>query len=394
MGERRYKSVIGLTVAALLLAACGGDAEEEPADPGGEETETEEETNTEGEETETEEEDAESASPASCEGPLEPLDSGFPSEPITLLVVDEAGSADGIMARAVQRSLAKFSPVSINIVDRPDFGKFGNYEAAEWMGDQPGGNEGYIAGVIIEPGGITDLIATDVMAALGSSEMTFNYVIAVEQTPYAFYTAVDRPWGDDINAFVEYALDNPGELVYMANGGGSGVDIATADYMTRLGIEHQTIVGGSFAETAAAIAAGEADFATVGTVIIDQFQQDGRVVSLALSQDGPPVEGLGSPPRMKEITGQEVDPWGRTSGFFVTEETPDEHRDWLFEAMRCVTEDPEFIESRESIAGNKVVALNHDEYFEVAGAGYTAAFPILDAQGLRHPTVEEPIAFE
>lgn len=399
MSGRFSRKILSVMAVAMLIAACGGEGDE-PEDAPADSTEETEDTTEETEPADTEPagetgepaDGGESeAAGASCEGVIEPLESGYPEEPITLLVVDEAGSADGIFARAVQRSLQKFSPVDINVVDRPDFGKYGNYEAADWVGQQPGGTEGYIAGVIIEPGGITDLIATDVVEALGAHLGTFNYVMALEQTPYGLYTPTDMPWGDDVQAFIDYGLENPGELVYMSRGGGSGIDLAVHDYMTRLGIEYESITGGSFTEIAAAVAAGEADFAMVSTEIVEQFHQDGRVEALAVTQDGEPVEALGGPPRMKELTGQEFDPWGRTTGFYVDEETPDENRDWLADAMQCVSEDEEFIEARGTIAGNTVVALGHEEFSDIAIAGYTAAFPILEDRGLVDPSVEAPL---
>ena len=78
------------------------------------------------------------------EGVLQPLESGFPNQPITILVVDDPGSDDSIYASQLQVQLQKRSPVRINVEHRGDFSNFGTWEALAWVIDQEGGMEGYI----------------------------------------------------------------------------------------------------------------------------------------------------------------------------------------------------------------------------------------------------------
>jgi hypothetical protein len=91
---------------------------------------------------------------------------------------------------------------------------------------------------------------------------------------------------------------------------------------------------------------------------------------------------------MKDVTGQEVDPWGRNVGFFTTPETPQAHRDWVYELIARGTKNPEFMKTRGAIPGNKIVTLNHDQYQAVAQAAYDIALPLLDGLGQLDPSVK------
>jgi tripartite-type tricarboxylate transporter receptor subunit TctC len=377
MNSRLGRRLATFGVAVAMLSACGGagTASTEP------EGSTAASAGSSG--------DAAAWEPEFVDGVLQPLPDGFPSEPLTLLVVDEAGSQDGIYARHMQSALEDISPVRVNVVDRPDFGTYGSYEALVWMQEQPGGDEGYISAVLVDPGTTMDLLNTPVGEELGVDITSLNRVILTEQVPYAFYTRKDAPWGDSMEEFVAYAQEHPGELTFVGRGPGSGVDIGMADYLDRLGIEVETVVGGSFEEIAAAVAAGEGDFSMAGTQVVAQFYEDDQVEVLAVTGDAEATEPWTGVPRVQDITGQEEDPWGRNVGFYTTPETPDLHRDWLFELMKAATESEGFIADRTAIPGLKVVAVPHDEFEALAQSAYDIAYPLLEEQGLLDPSVQE-----
>ena len=69
------------------------------------------------------------------DGVLQPLPSGWPNSPITLLNPDEAGSPDGLYTRTAVEAIRKVSPVKIEILDRSDFGTYGTWEALQWMSE-------------------------------------------------------------------------------------------------------------------------------------------------------------------------------------------------------------------------------------------------------------------
>ena len=92
------------------------------------------------------------------DGKLQPLKDGFPKSPLSIVVVDEAGSDDGIYARQVADAASKIAPVDIKVLDRPEFGStYGAWEALDWIADQRGGDEGYMMAVVTLPGSTIDL---------------------------------------------------------------------------------------------------------------------------------------------------------------------------------------------------------------------------------------------
>ena len=154
----RFKKIIAvLAIGMLPLAACSGSTT--PAGPSGSV-------------------DLATWKPAFKDGVLQPLPTGWPNSPITLLNPDDPGSPDGLFVRTAVEALRKVSPVKIEILDRSDFGTYGTWEALQWMSQQPGGNEGNIVVVASVVGGALDLIATPIKDDLGVTLDDFNFVIA------------------------------------------------------------------------------------------------------------------------------------------------------------------------------------------------------------------------
>jgi hypothetical protein len=101
-------------------------------------------------------------------GVLQPLKSGFPTRPITVMVVDEPGSADSVFATQLVEVASEMSPMPINIQHRVDFSNFGTWEALAWVKDQgEAGNDGYIVIVYTLQGGIIDLLVIDMKTEVG-----------------------------------------------------------------------------------------------------------------------------------------------------------------------------------------------------------------------------------
>jgi hypothetical protein len=59
------------------------------------------------------------------DGVLQPLPDGFPSEDLTLIVADDATSAEGILMQNLVETAAQYSPVGIRAEAREDFEAFG-----------------------------------------------------------------------------------------------------------------------------------------------------------------------------------------------------------------------------------------------------------------------------
>ena len=77
------------------------------------------------------------------DGVLQPLDDGFPSDALTIIVVDDPGTTDSIYATALVKAAEGKSPVPIKIDHRPEFSTWSTWEAQNWLITQgEAGNDG------------------------------------------------------------------------------------------------------------------------------------------------------------------------------------------------------------------------------------------------------------
>ncbi len=324
------------------------------------------------------------------DGELQRLGDGFPSQPLTIMVLDEGGSDDGLYARQLQKAASDLSPVDVRVLDRPDFGTYGIWEALDFVAGESGGSDGHILPVVTVPGSTIDLIGTPVVEELGVSMEDLNHVLITELVPYLITTRADAPWGDSMEEFVEYAKANPGKVRYISRGPGAGPDIAFQYYRIAGDFEVNTSVGGSHSEILTAIGAGQGDVAVSLPGAAVPFIEDERVRVLGCSLEQDPCEGpWGEAPAASTVVGADPDQWGSNRGVVVSPETPDEHREWLETLLRKAVEDPEFKESRETVPGLTLTTLDNAEALEVQQQGYDAAYEILDQLGRVDPTVEK-----
>lgn len=323
------------------------------------------------------------------DGVLQPLASGFPNQPLTILVIDEAGSDDGLYARALQEAMSELSPVDIRVLDRPDFGTYGIWEALEFINGEPGGSEGHIMPVVTVPGSTIDLIGTPVVEELGVTMEDLNHVLITELVPYLLTTPADAPWGNSMEAFVEYAKANPGEVRYISRGPGAGPDIAFQYYRIAGDFEVNTSVGGSHSEILTAIGAGQGDVAVSLPGAAVPFIEDERVLVLGCTLETDPCVGpWGEAPSASSVVGAEPDQWGSNRGLVISPDAPDENREWLETLLLEAVADEDFQESRLAVPGLTLTTLDNEEALEVQREGYDAAYAILEELGRIDPTVE------
>jgi tripartite-type tricarboxylate transporter receptor subunit TctC len=304
--------------------------------------------------------EAAGGAPEFVDGVLQPLPDGFPDHEITIVVVDEPGSSDGVYARHLQTALREISPVPIEVLDRGDVGTYPTWEAMLWTADQPGGNEGYFPVIYVLPGSVIDFHTAPIENELGVTLDDLNMIITTEVTPYVVTSRKDAPWGDSFEAMVEYAKENPGEVKYLSRSPGSGGYTALARYQELLGITFDERVGGSHDEIQAAIGAGEADIGITQVENAMTHWEADRIELLMVTGDERAPEPWAHVPSAADM-GMPGEPWAQNRGLAVTKETSDEHRDWLFALFQAATEDPEFQENRLSLPGNSLVVLDHDE---------------------------------
>ncbi len=366
--SRRVRAAIGLGIAsAVVLGGCAGGGA--PATDDGFAPDDEE--------------------LVFVDGVLQPLSDGFPSSQLRFIVVDEAGSNDGIYARNLAEAAKPFSPVDIAVEDRPEFGStYGAWEAIDWASQQRGGDEGYYSVVVTIPGATIDLIATPVGVDLGVGIEDMNTTLLTESVPYVFVTRKDAPWGTDFAAMLEYSKTN--EVKYISRGPGSGPDLSMQYYANIAGATFNTSVGGSHDEILTAIGAGVGDIAVTLPGAASPFVQDGTVEFMTCSgSENPCAANWGTDvPNAATFLGIDGDTWGTNRGMAPPAGIPESHHRWLEALMLAAVDTDSFIEARSSIPGTGLVKIRREESFEVARTAYTLAFDLLEELGQVSPGVE------
>lgn len=354
----RVRSVLAAVFAAVLVAGCtaedGGD--------GG-----------------TGDVSNEGWTPEYVDGVLQPLPDGFPSEPLVLVNPDEPGHDDGLYARAMQSALEGISPVPIEVQDQ-SYPSFGTWAGIQYMQNQPGGTEGYYAQVAAFVGSALDLLTEPIEDEFGMALDDINPVIATELTPFVMVVRADAPW-QSYQDVVAAAKAAPGELRYMA-ASGSQLDIAMQRLMSEGGWTAEAVPNASSGDAATAVAAGEGDFTMLTPSVARNHQEAGTVrVVLVISSNEQPPAGYEDAVTTASI-GLPDEPWGSQRGFMVAPETPQAHKDWLFELFRAGAEQPEMQERVDKLPGSELVTLTPDEIRTMMEDGLAFSEPIIRDLGL------------
>jgi tripartite-type tricarboxylate transporter receptor subunit TctC len=326
------------------------------------------------------------------DGKLQPLKDGFPNSPLSIVVVDEAGSDDGIYGRQLAEAASKIAPVDIKVLDRPEFGStYGAWEALDWIADQRGGDDGYMMAVVTLPGSTIDLLATPVAKDLGVTMESLNTVALTESVPYVVVSRAGAPWGDSFEEMLAYAKANPGQVKYISRGPGAGPDLAMNNYADIAGVKFNTSVGGSHSEINTALGAGAGDIAVTLPGAASPFVQDGKVVLLTCTGNANPCAANWGKeqPNAPSLLGIENDPWGSTRGLVAAQGIPESHRLWLEALVDKATQSEEFVNARTSIPGVGMAHLNKEQALELQKAAYGTAYDILDRLGGLAPGVSK-----
>jgi tripartite-type tricarboxylate transporter receptor subunit TctC len=313
-------------------------------------------------------------------GVLQPLPDGFPSQPITLLVADEASSTDGIYARQYQSVLRDISPVAVEVLDRGE-GADPNWEAVQWTLDQEGGDQGHYPLVFAIPALAVDPLVIDLEGQLGMGFDDLHLINVTEVSAQVMVSRVDAPWGDSFEALVQHVKD--GNEVKIIKRLGTTGDLASRRIQLLQGITFTQIPGGSIDEDLAVVGAGEADITVTQAPAAFPHYEAGRIVPLMVAGDlklGAPWESV---PSMKEA-GMAGEPWASNRGWLVSSKVPELHSQWLAELFRAGHETAAFQEGRGAIPG--VIQfdppLDHAGAQEMADRATELAEPLIRDLGL------------
>lgn len=326
------------------------------------------------------------------DGKLQPLKDGFPKSPLSIVVVDEAGSDDGIYARQFADAAAKIAPVDIKVLDRPEFGStYGAWEALDWIAEQRGGDEGYMVAVVTLPGSTIDLLATPVASELDVTMESLNTVALTESVPYVVVSRAGAPWGDSFEEMLAFAKANPGQVKYISRGPGAGPDLAMNNYADIAGVEFNTSVGGSHSEINTTLGAGAGDIAVTLPGAASPFVQDGKVVLLTCTGNANPCAANWgkAQPNAASVLGIENDPWGSTRGLVAAQDIPESRRLWLEALMNKASQSDEFVKTRTSIPGVGMAYLDKEQALQLQKAAYDPTYEILERLGGLAPGVSK-----
>lgn len=306
-------------------------------------------------------------------GQLQPLPDGFPNKKITLLNADEAGSSDGIYARALQKALADVSPVGVEVLDRPS-GSGGSWASLKYLQSRPGAQDGYMLQVMAYTGAGLDFISSgDIPKQYGYTLKDMNPVIATESVPFVVVTRGNGPW-NSYQDLVDDAKAHPGKLKYIAVSTGSQLDVGMMSLMSEGGWTAKKIPLEDNVQVATTIAAGQGDFSMeLPDVIAGQYSA-GRIKV-------PLVVGNKKPTLFKDAqTTADIglnEPWGSLRGLMADPDTSALHRKWLFTMLKRAQSTDAYQQRIHTVPGATSVTYDHDKIMATVRHAMDLATPVL-----------------
>jgi tripartite-type tricarboxylate transporter receptor subunit TctC len=320
--------------------------------------------------------------PTFVDGVLQPLEDGFPSGPITLINVDDAGTNSGIYVRALQEATKDISPVEIRISDEPRAAG-GTINTLAELADREGGHDGYFLVSMSIIGSATDFLSEPITKETGIELDEVNYMISTEVVPWLFAQRSDAPWGNDFTKFVEHAKANPGQVKYISPGVGSGTDIYMTWVLDQLGLEVNKIPAEDREASTAAVAGGAGDITMTQPAIVLAAADRVKVVLVSTPQvpeafAGPGVASAADYPKL----GMDDVPWGTYNGVMVPAEVPAEHVKWLHALLSKATETDSYQSRVNTVPGLVIDVLSTEESNDFAKKSIAAAEPIVRKAGL------------
>lgn len=313
---------------------------------------------------------------------MAPLESGFPNQPIVLMVIDSPGSADSVYASQIAEAASKISPQPVVVEHREDFTNFGTWEGIAWIKDQGEiASQGYITYVLTIPDAMVDMAAIDIESMTGMTTDDLNPIIATERVPFFLIQRSDAPWGDTLDEFVAYAQANPGTVRHITGGPGGGMDAAMRFWLGGLGITVQDVIGGNPTERALAVASGEGDITASPPDVLGPHYDAGKVeLLLGAGANSFPAPWEAVVPSESRVG--TADPFSQTRTIATSPDVPAEHRDWLYALFSAAAQDPAFVEQRSQVTALQLVDLDPQEAKDLAMYGLDVSVNMFKELGI------------
>lgn len=322
------------------------------------------------------------AAPGMAQEMMAPLESGFPNQPIVLMVIDSPGSADSVYASQIAEAASKISPQPVVVEHREDFTNFGTWEGIAWIKDQGEiASQGYITYVLTIPDAMVDMAAIDIESMTGMTTDDLNPIIATERVPFFLIQRSDAPWGDTLDEFVAYAQANPGTVRHITGGPGGGMDAAMRFWLGGLGITVQDVIGGNPTERALAVASGEGDITASPPDVLGPHYDAGKVeLLLGAGANSFPAPWEAVVPSESRVG--TADPFSQTRTIATSPDVPAEHRDWLYALFSAAAQDPAFVEQRSQVTALQLVDLDPQEAKDLAMYGLDVSVNMFKELGI------------
>lgn len=315
-------------------------------------------------------------------GVLQPLADGFPKQALTMIVVDDPGTPDAIIAATFQEALKPISPVPLLVSTEPS-PSWGTFYTIRDTLTRKGGDEGYYPIIGTVWGTATDLLVNPITEETGLGLNDLNVVIVFEKNPYVIFQKKNPPWGPSWPDLVKYGKANPGKLRYISNEVGSGTDIAVEYILQGSGVKVQKIVQGSATQCLQTVGAGQGDLSLAAMARLMPHWEKGVIeVVMILGSYVPPPWNKN--PNVTSSVAQGFPPWlfGNPNGFFVPKQVPKEHVEWLFKLFKAGASTPIFKKREETNPGLLVEVMTTAEANQLKQQLYDGAEPIVRAMGM------------
>ncbi|MFB5662327.1 tripartite tricarboxylate transporter substrate binding protein [Alteribacillus sp. HJP-4] len=301
-----------MVLAGIIAAGCGNMEEESDGENDGDEAEGSEDSGNE---------ESESAG-----------DGDYPERTIEVYVGHGAGGGTDIFARQVAGQLEDELGTNFNVINREGAG---GTIAKEEAANQPA--DGYT---------LVAISSFPVSTALGTNPAGLDVL-----TPIARFQAdtfglmADPEKFEDIDAFIEEAEDNPGELTIGGVSTGSIDEITTQRFVQESGLDVSYVPFDGSGDAVAALLSGNVDavFEEIGPTL--DYMDSGDLHPLVFFTEER-LEDFSDVPTSVEQGWEMTE--GVERGFAIHTDTPQEIIDQLEEAMKNVYDSEEYKEHEEA----------------------------------------------
>jgi tripartite-type tricarboxylate transporter receptor subunit TctC len=301
---------------------------------------------------------------AAGSGPV--LAADYPQKPIEFVVPSSPGGGTDVMTRTFTDYARKYISQPLVVTDKP--GASGGIGMGEVQRAAP---DGYKVSVLI-----SELAIIPHLNMIKFTSDDFIPIARLNGDPGTITVRADAPW-NTVEAFIEHAKKNPGEVKMGNAGAGSIWHLAAAAIEDKTGTKFNHIPFQGAAPSVMGLVGGHVDAITVSPAEVASFVASGKLKVLAIAADqrlsGSLYEKV---PTFKE-RGIDLS-LGTWRGLGVPLNTPPETVKVLRDMTRKTAEDPGYKEAMTK--NNLLMAYMEGEQFKVFMSNQSAFFKALLAK--------------